>query len=158
MPQVHADSPLMVRVLAHEVHAWEVELAATRRASCDLEDLWLLGVGKIHNLFLPCSSLRSVALNEVFVLDAESAIVVVERDGWEHRIGDALLRTDSTSCLVSATLTLSHSLTVPTLATPLRDRSCTTARGGMIRSSSMVSRSSGSCLACRERIWGDEVR
>jgi hypothetical protein len=46
-------------------------------------------------------------------------------------------------------LARSQSLTVPTDATPLRDSSCTTARGGMMRSASIVSRMRGRLLLCR---------
>jgi len=33
------NSPLMVRVLAHEVYTWKIQLGLTRSAPCDLEDL-----------------------------------------------------------------------------------------------------------------------
>ena len=61
-------APLVVAVVAHEVHGGEVEPALARRALRDVEHARTVRIGKLFDLAELRLSLRAVRRNELLVL------------------------------------------------------------------------------------------
>jgi len=58
----------MIPVLAHEMYARQIQLAATRRTACDLENLGLLGIIQAGNLPQFLFGFGTIGLYQLLVL------------------------------------------------------------------------------------------
>ena len=62
------DAPLVIAVIAHEVHCGEIQSALTCRALCDMEDTRVVGVGQFFDLTQLRLRLRPIRGDELLVL------------------------------------------------------------------------------------------
>lgn len=66
--QRRKDTPLMIAVVAHEMHAWEVQLVVAHRASCYMEDTRSIWIGQLLDLFELQGCFVAIRLDKVSVL------------------------------------------------------------------------------------------